>query len=111
MCMGGKVGSAIYGGAFSSIALFPLILISMVTEGSAFSVASPAILGTIRTQIRLWGNFYLRSTAVSLFLLMLGWVMVRSGFILQGLCSAAAVAACMIYFRLLGRLAWCLSEK
>ncbi len=111
MCLGGKVGSAIYGGALSAIVLFPLFLISMVTEGSAFSVASPAVWGTVRTQPRLWGKFYLLSGALSLVLLMLGRMMLGSGFFLQGLCSAGAVAASMIYFRLLGTLAWCLSEK
>lgn len=111
MCLGGKVGSAIYGGALSAIALFPLFLISMVTEGSAFSVASPAVWGTVRTQPRLWGKFYLLSAALGLVLLVLGRVMVGSGFFLQGLCSAVAVAAIMIYFRLLGRLAWCLSDQ
>jgi hypothetical protein len=108
MCMGGKVGSAIYGGAISAIVLFPLFLISMVTEGSAFSVASPAVWGTIRTQPCLWGKFHLLSAAVGLVLWGLGRVTVGSGFLLQGLCSALAVAAIMIYFRLLGRLAWCL---
>ena len=93
MCLGGKVGSAIYGGASSSIALFPLFLISMVTEGSTFSVASPAVWGTVRTQPRLWGKFYLLSAAVGLVLLVLGRIMVGSGFFLQGLCSAVAVAA------------------
>ncbi|MCU0978079.1 MAG: hypothetical protein MUF25_02810 [Pirellulaceae bacterium] len=110
MCMGGKVGSAIYGGAFSSIALFPLFLISMVTEGSAFSLACPDVWGTVWTQPRWWGKFYLLSAALGLVLLVLGRITVGSGFFLQGLCSAVAVAAVMVYFRLLGRLAWCLSS-
>jgi hypothetical protein len=110
MCMGGKVGSAIYGGALSSIALFPLFLISMVTEGSAFSLACPDVWSTVWTQPRWWGKFYLLSAALGLVLLGLSRIMVGSGFFLQGLCSAVAVAAVMVYFRLLGRLAWCLSS-
>jgi hypothetical protein len=110
MCMGGKVGSAIYGGAFSSIALFPLFLISMVTEGSAFSLACADVWSTVWTQPRWWGKFYLLSAALGLVLLGLGQILVGSGFFLQGLCSAVAVAAILVYFRLLGRLAWCLSS-
>jgi hypothetical protein len=110
-CLGGKVWSAVYGGALSTIALFPVFLISMVTEGSPFSIASLAVWGTLRTAPRLWGKFYLLSAALGLGLLLLGGVIADSGFFLRGLCSALAVAVTMIHFRLLGRLAWCLSEQ
>ena len=101
MCVGGKVWSAVYGGAMSTIALFPVFLISMVTEGSPFSIASLAVWGTLRTAPRLWGKFYLLSAALGLGLLLLVGVMTGSGFFLRGLCSALAVAVIMINFGIL----------
>ncbi len=111
MCLGGKVLSAVYGGAISAIALFPIFLISMATEGSCFAVASPAVWGTLRTARQRWGKFYLLSAGLGLVLVVLARWMAGGGFFLTGLGAAAAVAVMMIYFRLLGRLAWCLSEQ
>ncbi|GEM_PF-982492 len=111
MCLGGKVLSAVYGGAISTLALFPVFLISMVTEGSCFAIASPAVWGTLQTSRHWWGKFYLISAGLGLALLVLARWMASGGFFLTGLGAAAAVAVMMVYFRLLGRLAWCLSEQ
>ncbi len=111
MCLGGKVWSSICGGAISATALFPVFLISMVTEGSSFAIASPVVWGTLRTSARRWGKFYLLSAALGLVLLLLGRWIAGSGFLLTGLGCAVAIAVTMVYFRLLGRLAWCLSEE
>ncbi len=111
MCLGGKVMSAVYGGTISAIALFPIFLISMATEGSCFAIASPTIWSTLRTARHRWGQFYLLSAGLGVALLVLARWMAGGGFFLTGLCAAAAVAVMMIYFRLLGRLAWCLAEQ
>jgi len=111
MCLGGSVRSAIYGGTLSSLALFPVFLISMITEGSCFAIASPAVWSTLRTAWRLWGVFYLLSAGLALLLFVLTRWLASGEFFLNGLSSAAAVAVAMIYFRLLGRLARRLSER
>jgi DNA-directed RNA polymerase subunit RPC12/RpoP len=111
MCLGGKVWSAFCGGAISAIALFPVFLTSMVAEGSTFSVASPAVWGTLRTESRLWGKFYLLSAGLGIGLLLLAGIIADCGFLLRCLCSALAVIAIMIYFRLLGRLAWTIAAR
>jgi len=111
MCLGGKVDSAFFGGAFSALALFPVFLTSMVAEGSCFSVASPAVWGTLQTESRLWGKFYLLSAGLGIAVLLLSSILAGGGFLVRGLCSALVVAAIMIYFRLLGRLAWTIAAK
>ncbi len=111
MCLGGKVLSAVYGGAISGIVLFPFFLISMAAEGSCFAIASPAVWVTLWTARHRWGKFYLLSAGLGLGLLVLARWMAGGGFLLPGLSAAVAVAVMMIYFRLLGRLAWCLSEQ
>lgn len=111
MCLGGNVSSAVYGGAISAIVLFPIFLISMAAEGSCFAIASPAVWGTLWTARRRWGKFYLLSAGLGLGLLVLARWMAGGGFLLPALSAAVAVAVTMIYFRLLGRLAWCLSEQ
>jgi len=111
MCLGGKVMSAVYGGAISAVALLPIFLISMATEGSCFAIASPVIWSTLRTARHRWGKFYLLSAGLGVALLVLARWIAAGGFFLTGLGAAAAVAVTMIYFRLLGRLAWCLSEQ
>jgi hypothetical protein len=110
MCLGGKVWSAFCGGAISAIALFPVFLTSMVAEGSTFSVASPAVWGTLRTESRLWGKFYLLSAGLGIGLPIeapsegyLNLIHVDD--------AASVVIAIMIYFRLLGRLAWTIAAR
>ena len=111
MCLGGNVWSAVWGGAISGSGLFPLFLTSMVAEGSCFSVASPAVWNTVWTRWRLWGKFYLLSAGLGVALLLLAPFVARSGFLVRGVCSALVVAAMMIYFRLLGTLAWTIAAR
>ena len=111
MCLGGKIWSAFYGGALSGIALFPLFLTSSVAEGSCFSVVSPTVWGYLQSSPRWWGRFYLLSVPLGIALLVLSGILVSDcGFLIRGLVSALAVAAGMIYFRLLGRLVWITNE-
>jgi hypothetical protein len=111
MCLGGNIWSAVWGGASSGIALFPLFLTSMAAEGSCFSVAAPAVWNTVWTQRRLWGRFYLLSAGLGVAVLLLAPMVARCGFLVRGICSALAVAAMMIYFRLLGALAWTIAAR
>jgi hypothetical protein len=59
----------------------------------------------------LWGKFYLLSAGLGVALLLLAPFVARSGFLVRGVCSALVVAAMMIYFRLLGTLAWTIAAR
>lgn len=91
----------------SAFVLFPIVLLSMLERGSAMSPYSPAILQSLRTTFWTWGLFYL---ATGLFLLIAGRFVSGLTSLLDGLGIALALpfgmAAMLLYFRLLGRLAW-----
>lgn len=111
MCSGGSVWSAFWGGAIGVIGLFPLFLISMVAEGSCFSVVSPDVWNSVKTEPRLWGKFHLISAGLGLAGLVLTSLIAEGGFLVRGFCSALIVAVMMVYFRSLGTLAWTMAAR
>jgi predicted RNA-binding Zn-ribbon protein involved in translation (DUF1610 family) len=92
-------------------ALFPLVLLSMLEADSPFVPLCRAVLRSLLVNCWAWLAFYLETS------LLLG----AAGGLVMGMLPAAGVlwtvplaavtgvAALMIYFRLLGRLAWCSS--
>jgi DNA-directed RNA polymerase subunit RPC12/RpoP len=111
VCVGGRIWLALSGGAVTFFVLFPIFLLSMLEEGSPLSIASAAIWRTLRTAIRLWLKIYLISAGIGCLVLLGLQVMVSTGFLLRTLVAGLITAALMVYFRLLGRLAWCLAER
>lgn len=94
----------------SMFGLFPLTLLSMVTEGSSAGFVSLAIWRSVRALPQLWKRFYLVSTGLAAMgLVALPFALV-GGFLLGLLAALMLVAAMLIYARLLGRLRWAISE-
>jgi DNA-directed RNA polymerase subunit RPC12/RpoP len=93
------------------LALFPPLLISMLEMNSATAPFSPAVCRSLVSNWRAWVGFYLETT----------FLLAAAGGVLAAvplpgkpllemfLAAAVIVATLMIYFRLLGRLAWCCS--
>ncbi len=93
------------------LVLFPVTLLSMLETGSALIPFSRPVWGSLFSVWRAWGLFHLETIAM---LLPAGWI-VRQTWALMTLLgvvvsSMATVAMAMIYFRLLGRLAYRCSE-
>ncbi len=90
-----------------TIGLFPLFLLSMLANVSPMSPFSRPVWSGVMKSRWAWGAFYLESMAVvgaAVWIGILGW---REGTILTLFGAAFAIfAAMLIYFRLLGRLAW-----
>ena len=91
----------------SFLVLFPILLLSMLETNSPLNPLSPPIWRSLLTARRAWVTFYLE-TAV---LVIGGWYVVQALLLVLfpgGLIVASfvLVAGLMIYFRLLGRLAW-----
>lgn len=92
------------------VMVFPIVLLSMLETNSALNPLSPPVWRSLPSVWRAWAVFYLE-TAV---LVIGGWYAVRA--LLIASFSGKSLAACalliaglLIYFRLLGRLAWCIS--
>lgn len=91
----------------SAFAMFPVVFLSMLERGSVMAPYSSSILRSLRSSFAAWGLFYLLT----------GLLLVATGSLVSGLAALlgglgialampAVVAAVLLYFRLLGRLAW-----
>lgn len=91
----------------SVFAVFPVVFLSMLERGSVVAPYSSSILRSLRSSFAAWGLFYLLT----------GLLLVATGSLVSGLAALlgglgialatpAVVAAVLLYFRLLGRLAW-----
>lgn len=98
----------------SLLGIFPIVISSMLTEGSIFSVISGNVLKTFRTHGDGWVIIYAMSAFFFLFL-SVGVLLVEAGiwmdsgvglFIMSAFAAALFVALFILYFRLLGRLMW-----
>jgi len=92
--------------------LFPIVLLSMLEQNSALGVISPSTWGTLRKDSGAWATFYLFSAVL---LLAVG-VVERVVFFLGGFLGSIVLALSLtvvwlIYFRLLGRLAWHCADR
>jgi hypothetical protein len=99
-------------GPISGFLLFPIVLLSMLEHGSPMGIVSGPVLRTFALAARGWGAFYLAS---ALLLVAAGCSAAAALLGIENLLGAflAAVvvaAAWLIYFRLLGRLAWYCAE-
>ena len=94
--------------------VFPFLLMSELEANSAFMPVSQLVFASLWRQARPWTSFYVQSgcllvAAVALPVLASPHIDSRLGVVFGGLIVAAVA---MIYFRLLGRLAWhCSIEK
>lgn len=89
---------------------FPITILSSLEQGSALAVFSPKIGKSLLTCFPTWLLFYGESI-----LLMLGTVTASGWLVLKHpllvfVAAPLLFAATLLYFRLIGRLAWCLSE-
>jgi hypothetical protein len=87
--------------------LFPIVLLSMLESGSVFVPFSSSVAGSLLSKWWAWAVFYLESAALLAVLLGVAGVLFRflgpwSVFLI----AIAWVWGLMVYFRLLGRLAW-----
>jgi DNA-directed RNA polymerase subunit RPC12/RpoP len=103
-------------GAVTGIALFPVFVLSAMEEGSPLGFASRPMWRSLQTASQLWLKFYLLSVALAFGGLLATYLLavsltVTGGFLIGAFFSAILVAIGMVYCRLLGRLAWCLSEQ
>jgi hypothetical protein len=91
---------------------FPIVMLSMLETNSPFGAVSLPVWRTLFRSARGWATFYLMS-----FLLLMGSALAGSAALLDisywgGLVGGAALTfAWLVYFRLLGRLAWYCSER
>jgi len=91
--------------------IFPLVLLSMLEQGSALAILSPRLLASLLRSPGPWLLFYLETA-----LLVAGSMGALYGLprlfpLLILAASPILVATAFGYFRLLGRLAWWLSER
>jgi len=92
--------------------LFPVVLLSMLETGSVLNPISRAVSGSLLTRWWAWCGFYLLAG-----LLVAAVVGVEQGLRTLGGPWAALPAAIftatamLVYFRLLGRLGWCITER
>jgi MFS family permease len=114
LCAGGAatvyaVALAVCSGV-TLLVLFPVMLLSLLEAGSPFVPVSRPIWRSLSIARPRWVQFY----ALSVVLAMAGLVILlgfrRGGVVLDFLVLFFVTALSMIYFRLLGRLAWCCRE-
>ena len=95
----------------SLVATFPLILLSMLEADSAMKPLSLPVVRSMGQACGAWGLFYVESTIL---LAAAGWIawQLTARLPLVGAVTVPPllVATLLVYFRLLGRLAWCCAE-
>jgi hypothetical protein len=110
-CGGASPLASVFVGLITIYALFPVLLLSTLEEGSPIGMASAKVWTSLITAYRAWAWFYLISAG--LLLLAAGSLLLLLNapfFLLQLLVAAVPALISMLYFRLLGRLDWCLAE-
>ena len=109
-CAGAPMFIAFFCGLLTFYCLFPVIMLSMSEEGSPLSIASSGVWRSLLTARTLWTRFYLASGGIVIAALVGAAIAAVTSLLISAPVAAVVVALAMIYFRLLGRLAWCLSE-
>jgi hypothetical protein len=99
-------------GPVGALLLFPIVLLSMLESGSPLVIISGPVWRTFAVAGRGWAAFYLTSAA----LLAAGCLAAGAAAWIGGLsgtfvAAVATAAAWLIYFRLLGRLAWYCADR
>jgi hypothetical protein len=90
--------------------LFPLVLMSMLEANSPFVPYSQPVLRSLNVAHWAWKTFYFMTALVSLGTYFVVAAAVSMGTFATIVAAAMVVASAMIYFRLLGRLAWVCAE-
>jgi len=96
--------------------LFPLVLLSMLEVNSRFVPLSKTVCRSLIDHWRAWIGFYLETLVLAAMIsgIAIAEVLLENSpwrIVLSIVMVFALVAASMIYFRLLGRLAWCCSAR
>lgn len=92
--------------------IFPVILLSMLEAGSPLKPVSLPVWQSLAARWRAWAVFYVEAAVLAVaFFLLLGPSLLLPWLLAIPLLAAGLVAALMIYFRLLGRLAWCCADR
>ena len=99
-------------GTIAAMALFPFVLLSMLEQGSRVVPFSPLVYRSLGRHWLVWAGFYAEIAALALLTVaaIFAVLLPQSAFLALLLCPLILSAALMIYFRLLGRLAWCCSK-
>ncbi len=102
--------NAVFVGTATAVALFPIFVLSALEQSSPLGFASASIWKSLGGRRDRWGKFYLLSVGLAVLGLLAASLLSTLNFLLCGLAAAALATIGMVYFRLVGRLAWCLSE-
>jgi hypothetical protein len=99
-------------GPVSMFMAFPIVLLSTLESNSMFGVLSWPVLRTLATTTGAWLKFYLTAIAMIVAAVAVSWVASALSALL-GVIVAAIVQPIgwIIYFRLLGRLAWVCADR
>ncbi len=99
-------------GVFGGVAaVFPIALLSMLERGSPLGLISPAVWDSLWRRRGAWATFYIASVILAAATMGLTAVIVLlPGLVAMPLVVTLFVGALLLYFRLLGRLAWCCSS-
>ena len=94
------------------VVLFPWLLLSMLEANSPLVPISKAVCGSLLRKWRAWLGFYMETIPLLLAIGASAIAAMLLGSLLLAIpvLAMATVASLMIYFRLLGRLAWCCSR-
>lgn len=86
--------------------LFPIVLLSMLHQGSAWKPLSGAVVRSLWRGRWGWFMFYVAAILVLTPAAGLVWLLICGGKLMAALAIPGLAIASFIYFRLLGRLAW-----
>jgi DNA-directed RNA polymerase subunit M/transcription elongation factor TFIIS len=100
------------------VTVLPVALLSTLLEGTPFAVVSPRLLRSLAPCAGAWLQFYIQTFALAALVGGAGWILWH-GLNPQGgdtttvlwLMGPIAIAAVIVEMRLLGRLAWYISER
>lgn len=108
--IGGLAGDKVLGALISEFLLYPIVLMSMLEIGSPIGVLSPRILLSVVLRPLHWLFFYVVTAAIGV-PMFYGLSLLPQRLEVFVLAVPVVLALEMLYFRLLGRLAWWLSES
>jgi DNA-directed RNA polymerase subunit RPC12/RpoP len=89
-----------------AMVLFPVVLLSMMHQASAWRPWSPAIARSLWRARWGWLCFYLATIVLAALAAGMLWLVLQGGIWTAALAVPGLAAMSLIYFRLLGRLAW-----
>ncbi len=92
-------------GSLTAIVIFPILLLSVLDNGSPLGLWSSDVIRSLRRNRPTVQQFYLASAGLGLAAIVSLGIMNLPWFLVRALGAAGFNAALMIYFRLLGRLA------